>query len=409
MGWLDCPLASVQVSVERGRRSDARGNGCLVQSSRRSVARPVERNPLPAICDVSVTNVCNAACDFCGFARDKNLAGPRRYIDPAEFSRALPILRRRRIRYMTFQGGEPLVHPDIVALVQAAAKAGIECGLITNGWFLPEHIEALAAAGLKRLLVSIDSDSMPKHDANRGLSGLHRRIAEGIARARTFGIPTSASVTVSRLVDYEALPETLERLGFHAVTFSYPNREAFPSNSLVYSEHSALIDQQPDELLEALAAIRRMKKRFRVLNPAVSLDEVARSIRGEQQLIPCIGGHKYFYLDWNLDIWRCEAWNQPLGPVFDLDAFPDQRDECHACRMACYRHASALMHGAIAVTDSAQALVHGDLPRAIRSLWQRGVADSIWALAAEHYPRLALSSQKRRAGQYAAATQPSQE
>jgi len=80
----------------------------MVETSRRPVARPAERNPLPAICDVSVTNVCNAACDFCGFARDK-FAGPRRYIDPAEFSRALPVLRRRRIRYMTFQGGEPLV------------------------------------------------------------------------------------------------------------------------------------------------------------------------------------------------------------------------------------------------------------------------------------------------------------
>jgi MoaA/NifB/PqqE/SkfB family radical SAM enzyme len=327
----------------------------------------------------------------------------------AEFSRALPILRRRRIRYMTLQGGEPLVHPDVVRLVQAATGGGIECGLITNGWFLPDHIEGLATAGLKRLLVSIDSDRMAKHELNRGLEGLHRRIVEGIARARKFGIPTSASVTMSRLVDYEALPEVLERLGFHAVTFSYPNREPFASNSLVYSEHSALLDQQPAELLEALAAIRRMKKRFRVLNPSVSLDEVARSIRGEKQLIPCIGGHKYFYLDWNLDIWRCEAWPQPLGSVFDLDDFPDQRDECNACRMACYRHASALMHGAIAVTDSAQALARGELPSAIRSLWQRGVAQSLWALASEYYPRLALSSQKRRADQYSAATQSSQE
>jgi MoaA/NifB/PqqE/SkfB family radical SAM enzyme len=373
------------------------------------VAPPAERNLLPAICDVSVTNVCNAACDFCNFARDKNLAGARRYIDLAGFSRALPIMRRRRIRYMTFQGGEPLVHPEIVALVQAATRGGVECGLITNGWFLPDYIEPLAAAGLRRLLVSIDSNSMLKHDLNRGLAGLHRRIADGIARARTLGIPTSASVTVSRLVDYEALPETLERLGFHAVTFSYPNREPFASNSLVYSEHSALIDQEPDELLEALAAIRRMKKRFRVLNPSVSLDEVARSIRGEQQLIPCIGGHKYFYLDWNLDIWRCEAWTQPLGSVFDLDQFPDQRDVCNACRMACYRHASALMYGAIAVTDSAQALVRGNLPSAIRSLFQRGVAHSLWALTAEHYPRLALSAQRRRTGEHSTATQSSAE
>jgi MoaA/NifB/PqqE/SkfB family radical SAM enzyme len=350
-----------------------------------------------------VTNLCNAACDFCGFARDKNLAGPRRYIDLDGFSRALPILRRRRIRYMTFQGGEPLVHPQIVGLVRAATQAGIECGLITNGWFLPEYIEALAAAGLRRLLISIDSDSMAKHDLNRGLSGLHRRIAEGIKRAAALGIPTSASVTVNRLVDYEALPEALERLGFYAVTFSYPRREPFGSSSLVYSEHSALIDQQPAELLEALAAIRRMKKRFRVLNPAASLAEVARSVRGEKQLIPCIGGHKYFYLDWNLDIWRCEAWTQPMGSVFDLDAFPDQRDACQACTMSCYRNASALMHGAIAVTDSAQSLARGDLPGAVRSLFQSGVAHSLWALTAEHYPRLALSRQRRRAGPDSAA------
>jgi MoaA/NifB/PqqE/SkfB family radical SAM enzyme len=378
-----------------------------VETSLQPVARTAQRNLLPAICDVSVTNVCNAACDFCGFARDKTLAGPRRYIDLAEFSRALPILRRRRIRYMTFQGGEPLVHPDIVALVRSATEAGIECGVITNGWFLPEHIEALAAAGLKRLIVSIDSHSMAKHDLNRGLNGLHRRIKEGITRGRTFGIAASASVTVNRLVDYEALPEALEQLGFHAVSFSYPRREPFGSSSLVYSEHSALLDQQPGELLEVLAAIRRMKKRFRVLNPAVSLDEVARFIRGEKQLIPCIGGHKYFYMDWNLDIWRCEAWTQPLGSVFDLDNFPDQRDACYACTMSCYRHASAMMHGAIAVTDSAQALVRGDLPGAIRSLWQRGVAPSLRALTAEHYPRLALS--RRRAGQHSAATQSSQE
>jgi hypothetical protein len=130
------------------------------------------------------------------------------------------------------------------------------------------------------------------------------------------------------------------------------------------------------------------------------LAEFARFIRREKQLIPCIGGHKYFYLDWNLDIWRCEAWTQPLGSVFDLDHLPDQRDACNACEMSCYRNASAMMHGAIAVTDSAQALVRGDLPSAIRSLLQRGVAHSLWALAVEHYPRFALRPQRRRAGQH---------
>lgn len=359
-------------------------------------ARPARRNLLPAVCDVSVTNVCNAACDFCGFARDKTRVGARRYVDLEEFRRALPILRRRNVRYMTFQGGEPLVHPEIDALVAAASAAGLHCGLITNGWFLPRHIEGLAAAGLKRLLVSIDSDSVAKHETNRGLEGLCGRIAQGVASAARLGIPTWACVTVNRLVDYEALPELLGRLGFAAVTFSYPRRERFGSSSLVYSEESALVDLRPEEILAALESIRRLKKRFRVLDPTASLDEVARFVRGEEQRVPCIAGHKYFYIDWNLDVWRCEPWAAPMGSVFDLDSLPDQREPCNACMMSCYRHASAMMHGAIAVTDSAQALMRGDLRSAASALFRGGVGYSLWALTVDEWPRAALGALRRR-------------
>jgi MoaA/NifB/PqqE/SkfB family radical SAM enzyme len=358
----------------------------------------VSRNLLPAVCDVSVTNVCNAACDFCGFSRDKNLVGPRRYVDLAEFTRALPILRRRRIRYMTLQGGEPLVHPDVVGLVSAATAAGIQCGLITNGWFLSRHVQALAEAGLKRLLISIDSHNMAHHDANRGLDGLHARIAEGIARAHALGIPVWACVTVTRLVNYDALPEALERLGFDAVTFSYPRRERFGSSSLVYSEDSELMEQSSEEILAALESIKRLKKRFRVLDPTAALDEVARFVRGEEQRVTCIAGYKYFYIDWNLDVWRCEPWAKPMGSVFDLDHLPDQREACNACMMSCYRHASAMMHGAIAVTDSAQALARGEFRSAVDSLFQRGVGYSLWALAADEWPRAALAAWRRRVG-----------
>jgi MoaA/NifB/PqqE/SkfB family radical SAM enzyme len=344
---------------------------------------------------VSVTNVCNAACDFCGFSRTKNLAGPARYLDPRRFAQALPILRRRHIRYLTFQGGEPLVHPHIDFLVSEATRAGISCGLITNGWFLAQHIGALAACGLKRLHISIDSDSMIKHEMNRGLRGLKERIAAGIAQARACGIVPNACVTVNRLVNYEGLPEALTKLGFDAVTFSYPRREKFGSSSLVYGDDSALVDFQRDELLAALDAIKRLKKRFRVLNPSAALEEVERFVRDEEQTIPCVGGYKYFYLDWNLQIWRCEAWSTPLGSVFDLDRIPDQREPCQACMMACYRHASLMMHGPIALTESLQALFRGDFAAAAESLSRKGIGLSLRTLMSEHWPRRALRPRKR--------------
>ena len=118
---------------------------------------------LPAVCDFLITNVCNAAC---GFARDKTLARTARYVDPDAFARALPILHRRGIRYMTLQCGEPLVHPDIIRLVSHTVAAGISCAVITNGWFLPRYIDRLAPIGLERLIISIDSGNLAEHERN---------------------------------------------------------------------------------------------------------------------------------------------------------------------------------------------------------------------------------------------------
>lgn len=334
---------------------------------------------VPAVCDCSVTSLCNAACDFCGFARDKRV-GPAHYVAADGFERALPILHRRGIRYMTMQGGEPLVHPEIVRLVGATAKAGIQCAVITNGWFLPRYIDDLAAAGLGRLSISIDSDRMSEHERNRGLDGLTGRIAEGAARARALGIPVNASVTVNRLVDYARLPDTLHALGFDSVSFSYPRREPFGSTSLVFDAESHLVDLERDELLDALAAIEQVTRHFPVMNPSASVAEVARFVRGEPQSVPCVAGHKYFYLDWNLDIWRCEAWHQPLGSVFDLDRIADRRDPCHACMQDCYRSASMLMHAPVAASDAAQALARGELRAAAAALFRRSVGRSIGAL-----------------------------
>ena len=84
------------------------------------------------------------------------------------------------------------------------------------------------------------------------MEGLERRLAEGIAQARECGLPVQASVTANRMVRYEELPNTLRRLGFDDVSFSYPRREPFGSTSLVYGEESQLVDLDRDELLAAL-------------------------------------------------------------------------------------------------------------------------------------------------------------
>jgi len=347
------------------------------QTKAREARATVSRRLVPAVCDVSVTNACNATCDFCSYAYDKQLVREKRWLDPAEFARAMPILHRRGIRYVNFQGGEPLLHRGICRLVADARAAGTRPAVVTNGWLLPQKIDGLVAAGLGTLLVSIDSHSLAEHERNRGLQGVAERIREGLATAHRHRIPTLASVTVNRLVQYDQLPELLHHLGFDAVTFSYPRSAPLGSSSMVFNPDSKLIRFKTEELVQALEAIKSLRKRFRVLNPPASVEDIQRHVRHEKEQFACVGGHKYFYLDWNLNIWRCEAWSKPLGSVFDFDRIPDCRDRCTACMMSCYRDASVLMHAGVAIEDATSALAQGHPGEAARMLFRRSVARSL--------------------------------
>ena len=59
---------------------------------------------------------------------------------------------------VAFSGGEPMLHPDLDDLIRHIRSHGMLAGLITNGYFLvPKRIEALNAAGLDFLQISIDN------------------------------------------------------------------------------------------------------------------------------------------------------------------------------------------------------------------------------------------------------------
>jgi MoaA/NifB/PqqE/SkfB family radical SAM enzyme len=316
------------------------------------MARLIRRGG-PAICNIAVTNVCNATCDFCNFAHDKGIVTDRAYMDADDYARALDILYRRGVRYLTFQGGEPLLHPRIEDMVRMAIARGMGPALVTNGWLLPKKLDALAAAGLSTIFISIDSADVEAHETNRGLKGVCERILEATGRMAELGITPLASVTMSKLIkDYRALVPFLQRLGFAAVSFSYPRKAALGSSSLVYSEDSELVDFTPDQLVAAFQAVDALRDAFPVHNPQPSLIDMQRHVRGERESFPCFGGYKHFYMDWKFDLYRCEAWTERMCAVWDFAETPLIRDGCTACTTDCYRDSSVMLHFAVSLGDA---------------------------------------------------------
>src|SRR5207244_8819300 len=83
--------------------------------------------------------------------------------------------------------------------------------LVTNGGLLrPERIRDLVTAGISSFIISIDAATVESHERNRGLPGVCEKIREANRQLKELKIHATASVTMSRLEDYEWLPGFLE-------------------------------------------------------------------------------------------------------------------------------------------------------------------------------------------------------
>jgi MoaA/NifB/PqqE/SkfB family radical SAM enzyme len=327
----------------------------------------------PGFLQFAITNICNARCEFCNFAVDKFEPSHWRSVSLEEARDVVDIAVRNHIGYMLFVGGEPLAHKDLRAMVRYAAERGIRPLICTNGSLWTEqNMRGFADDGLSSVVMSIDSHDVARHEKNRGLPDVCRKIKRANEVFADLGVQTTASITVSRLIDdYDKLPEFLRTLGFSNCTFSYP-LTTLQSSYLSFSD-SKLVSYSPEELIGVFENIKAMKKRsgYAVVNPIESLTEMQRHLRKEPERFGCLGGHKYFYLDWNLDLYRCHAWDKPMCNIYDFDESKLIRDGCTKCMIDCYRDPSVLQFVAISASDAWNNVKKGKLGAAAGNVFDR--------------------------------------
>jgi MoaA/NifB/PqqE/SkfB family radical SAM enzyme len=334
----------------------------------------------PGRCEFALNNACNANCGFCNFARDILPKERWEYVERQGAFDAVDILFRQGIRYLVLTGGEPTLHPDLTDIIAHASGKGMKVMLVSNGGlFKARRIGEYAEAGLSSFVISIDAATAEAHEDNRGLPGVCDKIREANREITRRGLISTASVTLSRLLDIEALPAFLADLGFKAVTFSYPLTNL--NSSFLGYRDSGVVDFTQEELIALFDKVKALKSRIHVVNPTRSLEEMQRFLRNEPQNFPCLGGFRYFYLDWKLQLWRCHFWERPLCSIYDFDETKLVRDGCTRCMIDCYRDASTMQHIAVSVHDVVRSLRSGDLAGAANALRRKGNGGSIHAVA----------------------------
>jgi MoaA/NifB/PqqE/SkfB family radical SAM enzyme len=229
--------------------------------------------------------------------------------------------------------------------------------------------------------MSIDAHDVARHERNRGLPDVCRKIQRANQVFAELGVQTTASVTASRLIeDYQKLPDFLRTLGFSNCKFSYPLTKS--ASSYLSFSNSSLVSFKTEELIGVFEKIKGLKRRssFPIVNPLASLDDMQRHLRKEPERFGCLGGHKYFYLDWNLQLYRCHAWDKPMCHIYDFDETKLIRDGCTRCMIDCYRDPSVLQFIAISASDAFHHLKRGRVAAAAKSIFDRRNLTSLRAV-----------------------------
>jgi MoaA/NifB/PqqE/SkfB family radical SAM enzyme len=125
----------------------------------------------PVLAHIIPMRRCNLSCAYCNEYDDVSKPVPLHVM-----YRRIAKLGDLGTTIITVSGGEPLLHPDLDAILTRIRQTGALCGLITNGYLLTsERIQRLNRAGLEHLQISIDNVT-PDDVSKKSLKVLDKKL-----------------------------------------------------------------------------------------------------------------------------------------------------------------------------------------------------------------------------------------
>lgn len=266
-----------------------------------------------------LTTRCNLACRHCYQEQalpDLSFAELQRVLAAVTtFRESMP---GRRFR-LQFTGGEPLLSPHLLPLLDLAAEAGFATRVMTNGTLVDDaRAAALATHGRPIVQVSIDGGPAT-HDALRGEGAFAKAIA-GADRLREQGLQVTFAMTLGRRTAAD-IPtvvalgrEHADRVGFHRLVPCGRGR-ALAAELLSATELKAAFAG----ILEARQASPGLEMPLRdpLWRPFFAC------LGGEDRIAGCSIGYHGLCIDARADVYPCRRLPVRLGnalqdPLADL-------------------------------------------------------------------------------------------
>jgi cyclic pyranopterin phosphate synthase len=162
---------------------------------------------------VSVTDRCDLRCFYC-MSEDMTFLPKADLLTLEELDRLCSVFICKGVRKLRLTGGEPLVRRNMMSLVRSLSRhlgsgALDELTLTTNGSLLSKFAAELAACGVRRINVSLDTlDAARFRHITRW--GELDKVMVGIKAAQAAGLRVKINVVALKNINEEEIPELIE-------------------------------------------------------------------------------------------------------------------------------------------------------------------------------------------------------
>jgi len=186
-------------------------------------------------------NRCNCRCVMCDIWRIRKV----REITERDLEPHLTSLRKLKVKWIVFSGGEPLMHSDLSSLSRLCRAEGVRITLLTAGLTL-ERCAATVAAAMDDVIVSVDGPP-GIHDKTRSVPGAYRRLRNGIEALRELRpeMPIHGRCTIqkSNFNELRHTVRTAQELNLNSLSFlaADTTSEAFNRPDGWSPEHQAVV------------------------------------------------------------------------------------------------------------------------------------------------------------------------
>jgi len=246
---------------------------------------PMIGKRFPLVLMLEPLHACNLTCTGCGRIREYHSTLGRRLT----VEQCLAASDECAAPVVSICGGEPLLYPEIGALVTALLARNRRIYLCTNGLLLRKHLGEFRPDA--RFFFNIHLDGLEQtHDRLVERPGVFREAVEGVKAAKRAGFKVSTNTTIYRETDMrevEALLEFLDPLGVDGYMLS----PAYGYTAVGDRE----IFMTREDVQEKFKDIDRLARRFRLNSTPSYLD----FLQGKRDL-PCTawGNPTYNPMGW---------------------------------------------------------------------------------------------------------------